>query len=369
MRRRVPERALHPARDVPHQSPLRRSRWSRAACSPNGTQRKGRLTVPGAAKVPFFNRRMLAEKLGLAEDKVDLVENDVGGGFGARGEFYPEDFLIPFAARHHGPPGQMDRGPPREPDGDAPCARGGVRHRDRLRARRHDPRAARPRLGRYGRLYPHQRIGGAAQHRAVHVGAVPHPEHPSRRGGAVHQQDAVGTYRGPGRFETDFFRERLFDLVAKDLGIDRVEFRRRNLVSQAEMPYHIAKISPYDAETEYDSGNYASALARCLKEIRLGEEGEAAGQADPRPLSRHRGRLLHRRRRGGAEGERADRARTPTARSTIYVGSSAIGQGLETVFSQIAADALEMPLDRVRSLTARPPICAKATAPIIRARS
>ena len=47
----------------------------------------------------------------------------------------------------------------------------------------------------------------------------------------------VGTYRGPGRFETDFFRERLFDMVAKDLGIDRVEFRRRNLVAQAEMPY------------------------------------------------------------------------------------------------------------------------------------
>jgi aerobic carbon-monoxide dehydrogenase large subunit len=64
----------------------------------------GRLTVMGAAKVPFFNRRTLAAMMGLPESAVDLIENDVGGGFGARGEFYPEDFLISFAARHVGRP-------------------------------------------------------------------------------------------------------------------------------------------------------------------------------------------------------------------------------------------------------------------------
>src|SRR5439155_21104502 len=64
----------------------------------------GHLTVSGAAKVPFFNRRALAQMIGLPETAIDLIENDVGGGFGARGEFYPEDFLIPFAARHTGRP-------------------------------------------------------------------------------------------------------------------------------------------------------------------------------------------------------------------------------------------------------------------------
>src|SRR5438445_323687 len=63
-----------------------------------------RMTVLGAAKVPFFNRDTLAAMLGLLPAEVDLIENDVGGGFGARGEFYPEDFLIPFAARHVGRP-------------------------------------------------------------------------------------------------------------------------------------------------------------------------------------------------------------------------------------------------------------------------
>ena len=61
---------------------------------------KGRLTVSGAAKVPFFNRRILAKQMDLPEDAIDMIENDVGGGYGARGEFYPEDFLIPFSARY-----------------------------------------------------------------------------------------------------------------------------------------------------------------------------------------------------------------------------------------------------------------------------
>src|SRR5262245_33568083 len=58
-----------------------------------------RLNVFGAAKVAFLNRRILAKQMGLPESAIRMVENDVGGGFGARGEFYPEDFLIPFAAR------------------------------------------------------------------------------------------------------------------------------------------------------------------------------------------------------------------------------------------------------------------------------
>ena len=65
---------------------------------------QGRLTVSGGAKVLFFNRRILAKEMGLPESAIEIVENDVGGGFGARGEFYPEDFLIPFAARHTGRP-------------------------------------------------------------------------------------------------------------------------------------------------------------------------------------------------------------------------------------------------------------------------
>src|SRR5207237_2478277 len=65
---------------------------------------RGELTIFGAAKVAFLNRRILAKQMQLPESAIRMVENDVGGGFGARGEFYPEDFLIPFAARFAGRP-------------------------------------------------------------------------------------------------------------------------------------------------------------------------------------------------------------------------------------------------------------------------
>ena len=65
-----------------------------------GRRQAAMLTVSGAAKVPFFNRRILSAQIGLPVEQIDMIENDVGGGYGARGEFYPEDFLIPFAARH-----------------------------------------------------------------------------------------------------------------------------------------------------------------------------------------------------------------------------------------------------------------------------
>src|SRR5260370_14632959 len=77
----------------------------------------------------------------------------------------------------------------------------------------------------------------------------------------------VGTYRGPGRFETDFFRERLLDMVAKDLRLDRVELRRRNLIPASDMPYRIATITPFESSDEIDSGDYRLPLDRCLEEF------------------------------------------------------------------------------------------------------
>src|SRR6202040_3837613 len=76
-----------------------------------------------------------------------------------------------------------------------------------------------------------------------------------------------GTYRGPGRFEADFFRERLMDIAARELGIDAVAFRRHNLISEAEMPYALAKVVPLDIETETDSGDYRVTFERCLAEF------------------------------------------------------------------------------------------------------
>ena len=88
----------------------------------------------------------------------------------------------------------------------------------------------------------------------------------------------VGTYRGPGRFESNFFLERMLDMVAGDLGIDRVELRRRNLITHAEQPYTIAHVQPTDAKDQYDSGDYLATFERCLEEIRWDEKSELAGK-------------------------------------------------------------------------------------------
>jgi len=165
----------------------------------------------------------------------------------------------------------------------------------------------------------------------------------------VTNKTPVGTYRGPGRFEADFFRERLFDMAANDLGIDPVEFRRRNLIAEREMPYALARVVELDLASETDSGDYRITFERCLEEI---------GWAAKSPLQ---GKLVDGRRHGlaigcyfegGASGPR-EAARLVLERDatvSVHVGSSANGQGLETVFSQIAADALEMPLDRIRGV-------------------
>ncbi len=310
---------------------------------------EGKLTVWGAAKVLFFNRRILAKQMDLAEDAIEMVENDVGGGFGARGEFYPEDFLIPFAARHVGRPVKwtedrrehlMAMNHAREADCDIEiaCRRDGTI------------------LGLRGRTFAdmgaYMRTNGAVGARNVAQfmsGPYRIPNIDIDMSLLMTNKTPVGTYRGPGRFETDFFRERLLDMVAQDLGLDRVDFRRRNLVSAAEMPYALATITPFESKDELDSGDYQMTLDRCLAEIGWAEKSKLQGAKID---GRHHGLAVGCFIEGGAAGpkETARLVLDPDGSFSVYAGSSAVGQGLETAFAQIAADALEIPFDRIRGV-------------------
>jgi carbon-monoxide dehydrogenase large subunit len=310
---------------------------------------RGRLTICGGAKVLFFNRRTLAKQMGLPESAIEIVENDVGGGFGARGEFYPEDFLIPFAARHTGRPVKwtedrrehlmcMNHAREAECDVEIACKRDGTI----LALRGHA----------YVDVGAYMRTNGAVGARNVAQFMsgpyrIPHVDIDVAL--QLTNKTPVGTYRGPGRFETDFFRERLLDMVAQDLGLDRVEFRRRNLVSQREMPYQIATITPFESKDEFDSGDYHTTLDRCLDEIKWTEKTKLAGKLID---GRYHGLALGCFIEGGAAGpkESARIVLEPDGLYSVYVGSSAIGQGLETAFAQIAADALEVTIDRIRGV-------------------
>jgi carbon-monoxide dehydrogenase large subunit len=307
---------------------------------------RGHLTISGAAKVPFFNRRILAGQIGLPEHAIAMVENDVGGGFGARGEFYPEDFLIPFAARHVGRPVKwiedrrenlmaMNHARQAEVDVEIACTRDGTI----LALRGH----AHVDMGAY------MRTNGAVGARNI----AQFMSGPYRIANVKLQSSLwmtnktpVGTYRGPGRFETDFFRERLLDMVAKDLRLDRVEFRRRNLIAASEMPYRMPTITPFESKDEIDSGDYRISLDRCLEEFSWAEKVKLQGRLID---GRYHGLAIGCFIEGGAAGpkETARLEINPDGSVAVFIGSSAVGQGVETVFAQIAADALEIPMDRI----------------------
>jgi carbon-monoxide dehydrogenase large subunit len=309
----------------------------------------GRLTLSGAAKVLFANRRILAKQLGLAVDAIDMVEYDVGGSFGARGEFYPEDFLIPFAARHVGRPVKwtedrrehlMTMNHAREAacDVEIACARDGTI------------------LGLRGHAFvdmgAYMRTNGAVGARNI----AQFMSGPYRVANIdldvsllLTNKTPVGTYRGPGRFETDFFRERLLDMAARDLGIDQIEFRKRNLVREAEMPYQVATIAPFESKDELDSGDYQVTLNRCLAEFGWAEKEELKGKLID---GRYHGLAVSCFIEGGAAGpkESARLVLESDGTLTVYMGSSGVGQGLETAFAQIAADAMDMPMDRINQV-------------------
>ena len=239
---------------------------------------KQRVTVSGVCKVPFNNRRALAQMMKLPEASVRMLEYDVGGGFGARGEFYPEDFLIPFAARVVGRPVKwvedrrenlMSLSHARDAacDLEIACSRDGTI----LALRGHA----------YTDLGAYVRTNGATASRNISQimsgpYRIPHVRMDVTM--VVTNKTPSGTYRGPGRFESDFCRERLFDMVAADLGIDRVEFRRRNLIAEADMPYALAKVHVLDIVSECDSGDYQMTLDRCLAEFNWAERSKLQGK-------------------------------------------------------------------------------------------
>jgi carbon-monoxide dehydrogenase large subunit len=309
----------------------------------------GRLTLSGAAKVLFANRRILAKQLGLAVDAIDMVEYDVGGSFGARGEFYPEDFLIPFAARHVGRPVKwtedrrehlmcMNHAREAACDVEIACARDGTI------------------LGLRGHAFvdmgAYMRTNGAVGARNIAQfmsGAYRVPNIDLDVSLLLTNKTPVGTYRGPGRFETDFFRERLLDMAARDLGIDQVEFRRRNLVREADMPYKVATIAPFEHKDELDSGDYLVTLERCLAEFGWADKEKLKGQLID---GRYHGLAVCCFIEGGAAGpkESARLVLETDGTLTVYMGSSGVGQGLETAFAQIAADAMDMPMDRINQV-------------------
>jgi carbon-monoxide dehydrogenase large subunit len=310
---------------------------------------KTKLTVSGAAKVPFSTRRTLARNMDLPEECIDMLEPDVGGGFGVRGEFYPEDFLIPFAARRLARPVKWTED-----------------RRENLLASNHsremqceieilcerDGTIVALRGEAWVDMGAYMRANGSIPPRNVAQflsGPYRVPNLHMRSSALLTNKTPVGTYRGPGRFEADFFRERLMDMAARDLGLDPVELRRRNLPRPDEMPYPLAVLNSPEKHEELDSGDYAAALDRCLAEFGWAEKKKNNGKLID---GRYHGVAVSCFIEGGAAGPR-ENARIELhadGSATVSVGSANVGQGLETVCAQIASEALGVPIEKITVL-------------------
>lgn len=150
---------------------------------------RGRMTVLGAAKVPFFNRDAGGDA-GAVAGPYRLDRERCRRRFWRARRVLSRGFPDPVRCQACRPIGALDRGSARASDGDEPCAPGRLRSRDRLSPRWHDPRFARRGFCRSRRLCPHQRPDRAAQSGAVLQRPIPRSQSPHRLDGALNQQDA-----------------------------------------------------------------------------------------------------------------------------------------------------------------------------------
>ena len=312
----------------------------------------GRLTISGAAKLPFFNRRSMAAMMKLPEDRVDYIELDVGGGFGARGEFYPEDFLLGFAARRFGHPVKWieDRREHFLATGHAreSC----LRSRIRVPARRHAAGRARHALRQHRRLCAAERHDPGPQHGAIPLRSLSHPEHPFRGPCGGDQQERRPAHLSrPGPLRSRACSaSRCWTLPQASLASIAWRSAAAIFLTQAEMPYQLASQShratgwprlPATAATIASRSTAASPSPNGLL-----EKAHLQGRSDRRTLPRARDWKFHRGRRIGTCRRMRGSMSRPMASYRCMQARRQSGRGSETVLAQIAADTLEIPLGK-----------------------
>ncbi|MFT7570839.1 MAG: carbon-monoxide dehydrogenase large subunit [Paracoccaceae bacterium] len=299
----------------------------------------GILEFYGATKRPHPNRDLIAKTLGLDPAKVNLFGGDVGGGFGIRGELYPDDFLLCAAALRLGRPVRWieDR-------------REHLLTANHSRQQRHQVRAAIDAEGRIlaidNRFYHDQ--GGYLRTHGVRVPDMtaglalgPYQVPAYRVAGHVRltNKTPAATYRAPGRYEGTFVRERLLDAIAAKVGLDPIEARRRNLIPETDIPF-ARPLDALEVDVVLDSGDYAGLLDKALADF--GWDGIQTSLKARRATGEAVGAGL------GFFVEKSGLGPTDKVRVeadehggiTVVCGASNLGQGVVTVLAQICAGTL-----------------------------
>ena len=303
----------------------------------------GRYTAHVSAQSLHATRDHAARALGVEPKQLRFIAPDVGGGFGAKNFIYPEQVLIPWAARRVGRPVKWIAGrgevfvadhQGRDHQAEAQLALDAEGHFLALRIRS---------VANLG-AYLEGSAGGVQTFQYAFLpGTVYRIPAIELIVSAVFTNTApIGVLRGPGYGEAVNIMERLVDAAARQCGFDRAKLRRRNMPAAAAMPVTNA------FGNKIDSGAFPETLDRALA------AADVAGFASRRAASERRGRLrglglaYHIKATGGAPSENVDVRFEADGMVSLITGTQTIGQGHETTFPQILADRLGLQNETIR---------------------
>ena len=306
------------------------------------------LELHGAAKVPHRNKELIARMLGRPPSSVSVFESHVGGGFGIRGEIYPEDVLVCVAAM------RLDR-----PVKWIEDRREHLIAANHSRNQHHKVRAACTEQGEILALDDviHHDNGAYVRTHATRVammtcGVLPGPYRvPGAYRAVCHfrltNKTPAATYRAPGRFETTFVRERLIDAIAHKLNLDPMNVRRINAVRVDEMPFK-RPLEALGEEIHFDSGDYHKLLDKLLDHVKWDELNAelAKRRADGEMVGVGLAMFVEKAGLGPVDGVRIQV--DTSGMIEVITGGSSIGQGFETVMGQVAAETLGADYKKMR---------------------
>ncbi|MGJ5092272.1 xanthine dehydrogenase family protein molybdopterin-binding subunit [Bradyrhizobium oligotrophicum] len=307
-------------------------------------KKTGRLLLYVQSQTPASTRDVLAEAvLKRPKESVRVLVGDIGGGFGQKTNLYPEDGIVAYAATKLG---KKIRWRAERTDEFV----GGTHGRDLTST-------AEFALDAKGRVlaYRVRSIGATGAYSSGAANIIPLVLGPFVQTGVydlplVHFEvktvmthtAPVGAYRGAGRPEAVFIVERLFDAAARQIGIDPRAIRKANYIKPAQLPYTNA------VGQVYDSGAFAHMLERASKLADWDGFNARKREAKKRGMLYGRGLTSYIEWTGGrAHTEKVSLHATSEGRVILHSGTMAMGQGLQTTYTQMISDTLGIPLDKI----------------------
>ena len=297
----------------------------------------GRFTVLAGTQGVHMLRNLLAQAFALPVERFHVITRDVGGGFGPKFYFYPEQVLCAFAARLTGRPVKWSA---ERTETFVSDSQGRDQHatlelaldsEGRMLALRMDAVAN---LGAYLSTFAPvipAPVATAVLPSVYRIEAVH-----ARVRGAITNTVPVDAYRGSGKPEIHFLVERLIDRAARVMNIDRIELRRRNLVPTVAMPWRNA------LGVTYDSGDFPAMMGHALA------SSDWAGAPARKAAARQRSRLhgiglaCYIESTGGARAERAEIRLDAERRVKVICGTQSSGQGHVTAYRTLVASRLHV---------------------------